>query len=335
VIRSASSGIMLGVIALTASGVSGRGSSAAGPVRAVAEYSWSRVTDSAAFDGAYNFPVFVVHNEMWAFHPRGNWNSRDGKTWSRSNLPPADLNSGYQKYVLFDDAVYALGTLRGNYLDLHLTSRIARTRDFRRWEILAEESNLPARVFYGAVVHQGKMWLLGGFDGRAYYNDVWNSPDGVHWTRITEHAEWSRRNVDMAVAFKGRLWIIGGGVIDGQPEINPNSKREVWSSVDGRHWVKSPDRKGSAWGGSPIVFDGQLWLIAANRNSTFAPALLATADGAMWREESAPWSPRGAPAVWAFGEKLFMAGGKYSVMENGVPRFIYRNDVWSMARSGR
>jgi hypothetical protein len=26
-----------------------------------------------------------------------------------------------------------------------------------------------------------------------------------------------------------------------------------------------------------------------------------------------------------------MAGGKYSVMENGSPRFIYRDDVWSMA----
>ena len=77
----------------------------------------------------------------------------------------------------------------------------------------------------------------------------------------------------------------------------------------------------------------QLWLIAANRNSTFAPALLVTSDATTWHEESAPWSPRGAPAVWIFDDKLFMAGGKYSMMENGTPRFIYRNDVWSMART--
>src|SRR5207248_3831000 len=136
------------------------------------KYTWQRETESAAFDGAYNFPVFVVHGEMWAFHPRGNWYSRDGKTWSRSTLPPSGLNSGYQKYLQFDDAVYALGTMTGNYLDLHLTSRIARTRDFRQWEILAQNSNLPPRVFYGAIVHDRKMWLLGGFDGRNYYNDV-------------------------------------------------------------------------------------------------------------------------------------------------------------------
>jgi hypothetical protein len=299
--------------------------------RRPAEYQWSRETDSAAFEGSYNFPVFVVRGEMWAFHPRGGWSSRDGRRWVPSDLPASGLNTGYQHYLQFHDAVYALGTMSGNYLNLHLTSRIARTRDFKRWEVLAAESNLPARVFYGAVVFQDKMWLLGGFDGHTYYNDVWNSSDGVHWTRIAEHAGWSPRDADMVPVFKNRIWVIGGGVIDGQPEPNPNSKREVWSSADGVHWDKSPDRSGAAWGGAPVVYDDHLWLIAANRNSTFAPSLLVTADGATWREESAPWSPRGAPAVWIFNQRLFMAGGKYSVMENGTQRFIYRNDVWSMS----
>jgi hypothetical protein len=74
-----------------------------------------------------NFPVFVVHDDMRAFHPCGHWSSRDGKSWSRSELLASGLNSGYQKYLLFDDAVYSLRTMRGNYLDLHLTSRIARS----------------------------------------------------------------------------------------------------------------------------------------------------------------------------------------------------------------
>jgi hypothetical protein len=169
-----------------------------------AEYAWSRETDSAAWDGSYIFSVFVVRNEMWALHPRGNWSSRDGGRWVGSELPASGLNSAYQQH-------------------------------------------------------------------------------------------------------------------------------EVWSSADGVHWDKSPDRSGAAWGGAPVVYDDQLWLIAANRNSTFAPALLVTADGATWREDSAPRSPRGAPAVFVFDNKLFMAGGKYSVAESGAQRFIYRNDVWSMS----
>lgn len=308
---------------------------AVAPTSAPAGYAWRSVVESAAFPGAYNFPVFTVGSAMWAFHPQGNWSSTDGRRWLRSSLPASGLNSGYQKYVVLGDAAYALGTMTGNYLDLHLTSRIARTRDFRTWEVLAARSNLPARVFYGAVTYRDRVWLLGGYDGQTYYNDVWSSPDAVHWTRLTANAGWSPRNVDLAVVFKNKLWIIGGGAIDGQREPNPNAKREAWSSTDGVHWEKAPDRAGPAWGGTPVVFDEQLWLVGANRNATFAPASLVTADGTTWREEEAPWPPRGAPAVWVFRDTLFMTGGKYSVVEHGTQRFIYRNDVWQLIKVGR
>ena len=186
-------------------------------------------------------------------------------------------------------------------------------------------------MFYAAAVFQGTIWLLGGYDGKAYYNDVWQSADGVHWNRVLEHAPWSARNTG-AVVFNDRIWVLGGGVIDGERDPNPNAMRELWSSADGIHWDKSPDRTGSVWGGTPVVFDARLWLIGANRNSTFAPALLVTDDGATWQELTAPWSPRGAPAVWVDQGKLFMTGGKYSDRVNGEQRFIYRNDVWTMAR---
>ena len=297
-----------------------------------AVFRWTKVVDAAPYDGAYNFPVFAMGSDIWAFHPRGHWRSSDGVHWVRTNLPMSGLNAGYQKYVQFNGAVYALGAMQGNYLNLQLSSRISRTRDLARWELLADSSNLPPRVFYGAVVLGGKIWLMGGFDGKAYFNDVWSSTDAVHWTRVAEHAPWSPRNVDMAVAFKNRLWVIGGGVIDGQREINANSRREVWSSADGVRWDRAPDRDGLSWGGAPVVYDNQLWLIASNRNSLFAPSLMVTADGVTWREQSAPWPARGAPAVWVWHDKLFMTGGKYSVTENGTPRFIYRNDVWTMSR---
>ena len=74
----------------------------------------------------------------------------------------------------------------GNYLDMHLSSRIERTRDFKTWELLATQSELPVRVFYGAVVFHDRIWLMGGYDGKDYHSDVWNSRDGVHWTRVTK-----------------------------------------------------------------------------------------------------------------------------------------------------
>jgi hypothetical protein len=198
--------------------------------------------------------------------------------------------------------------------------------------VVAAESNLPRRVFYGAVVFDNRIWLMGGYDGKSYYDDVWSSADAVHWTKAIDHAGWSPRDVDLAIVFKEQMWIVGGGVIDGQPDPHPGSMRETWSSRDGVHWTKHRDRTGPVWGGTPVVFDGRLWMIGANRNSTFAPALLASDDGETWQESVAPWEPRGAPAVCVANGKLYITGGKYSVTENGTQKFIYRNDVWALER---
>lgn len=297
------------------------------------QYSWVKVSDGAAFPGAYNFPVFNMRGQMWAFHHQGNWYSADGRTWTKSELPVSGLNSGYQKYVQFNDAIYALGTMAGNYTNMRLSSRIERTSDFKHWEVLAETSQLPARIFYGAIVFHDKIWLMGGFDGERYYNDVWNSADGVRWTRVAEKTAWSPRNSGAVVVFKDRIWMIGGGVIDGTPPNNANAGYEVWSSADGVNWTLESNHMARTWGGSPVVFDGKLWLVGANRDGNFSRAILVTDDGVAWREETAPWSPRGAVATWVFDGKLYMTGGKYSVTENGEIKFIYSNDVWYMTRS--
>lgn len=298
------------------------------------KYSWVKVTDTAAFPKGYNFPVFTVGNQMWAFQADGNWYSTDGRNWRKSELPPSRLNSGYQKYVQFNDAVYALGTMEGNYTNMRLGSRIARTNDFKRWDVLAETSELPARVFYGSVVFNNKIWLMGGYDGKKFYNDVWNSSDGVHWTRIAEETAWSPRTASTAVVFKNRIWIIGGGLIDGMPS-DGRAGKEVWSSADGINWTRATNKMARLWGASPIVYDGQLWLVGANRDGSFSRAVLVTDDGVTWREESALWTPRGAVATWVFDNKLYLTGGKYSVTENGEIKFIYSNDVWYMARNSK
>lgn len=85
-------------------------------------YSWIKVTDNAGFPRAYNFPVFTVRHQMWAFQHEGNWLSTDGRTWTKTELPVSGLNSGTQKYVQFNDAIYALGTMEGNISNMRLSS---------------------------------------------------------------------------------------------------------------------------------------------------------------------------------------------------------------------
>jgi hypothetical protein len=270
---------------------------------------------------------------MRAFLGQGVWESTDGANWNKTQLEPLRQDVYRTQYVHFGDAIYALGDNRGNYERMFFGSKVRRTRDFKTWEVVAERTSLPGRIFPGLIVFRGKIWLLGGYDGRQNYDDVWNSTDGAAWTRVVEHAGWTPRNSPSLVVFRDRLWLLGGGVIDGMPDSNPGSKREIWSTVDGIEWTKSKEESPVMSGGEPVVFDGKLWLVGANRDGTFGRSSLVTEDLTTWQQLSAPWSPRGGVASWVFDGKLYMTGGKYSETVNGEIRFIYSNDVWVMSKN--
>lgn len=302
---------------------------------ASSEYRWREVTAHAAFPVGYNYPVHVAQGRMWALHAEGSWSSIDGRTWRKELLPSARRNVYESQYAFAGDAVYAFGMNEGNYLEMRFRPVVRRSRDMRQWETLPGRSNLPNRIFYGLAYFDGKFWLAGGFDGRRYYNDVWNSVDGARWNRVVEHAAWSPRSSASLLEFRGRLWLLGGGVIDGEKEMDAQSRHQAWSSPDGIVWTKVGDGLPRHSGGTPVVFDDQLWLVGANRDGRFGRASLVTRDGMHWREEPAPWTPRGGVAAWVHDGKLWITGGKYSVTENGEIRFIYSNDVWAMEKRRR
>lgn len=294
-------------------------------------YRWNNVTAEAEFPKSYNYPVFIVGKKMVALN-NGAWISSDGRTWAKAPLPDSGTNNAYLAHVQLNGAVLALGSMTGNYERFRISTAIKRTRDLEKWETIAETSNLPRRIFYGTAVHDGKIWIIGGYDGKNYLNDVWSSADGVHWQQVTKTAPWSPRTTKTVAVFNGEIWLLGGGVIDGGKEINPESEQEVWASRDGKEWRRVQTAFKRKWRGTPVVFDGKLWLVGANRGGTFESAVWMTEDGSNWQEFSAPWSPRGAVAAWVFGDKLFMTGGKSSYVERGETKFVYSNDVWAMSR---
>ena len=114
---------------------------------------------------------------------------------------------------------------------------------------------------------------MGGFDGKKYHNDIWNSADGVKWTRVVENAGWSPRNVGVITVFNNKLWIFGGGVLDGETSNNVYSYKEAWNSGDGISWNRITTNFDRKWGGTPVVFDGGLWLVGMNRGNAFASAV--------------------------------------------------------------
>lgn len=296
------------------------------------DYGWTRLTENADFPKSYNFPVFVVNGTMFAMLGYGVWSSENGSMWQKTTLVPVRKNVYTGQYVQFRDAVYMLGDHEGNYERITFAPKIRRTRDMKNWETLSERSNLPGRIFPGTVVFRDRIWIVGGYDGQRHRNDVWSSGDGIEWRKESEQAEWSPRVSMGLVVFHGRLWMLGGGVIDGMTDGNPGSRNEIWWTDDGVSWTRSENRLPMMAGGTAIVFNDELWLVGANRDGNFSRASLVTSDMRQWREEQAPWSPRGGVATWEFNGSLYMTGGKYSYTDTGNVNFVYSNDVWMMSK---
>ena len=279
-------------------------------------YQWKKLINDAAFPKSYNFQLFSHNDTLWAFHSAGNWYSVDGKTWRKSALQNVLHNLAFLDYVYFKNAVLALGQFDGNIEKYRLTTSIHRTKDFKNWELLSTESNLPKRFFYHPFVFNNKIWIIGGSDGNEEYNDAWSSEDGVHWKKQADNLPFGRRANQQFVVFKNKIFMLDS---------------EVWTSVDGINWNRLTPQivREKIFGYATVVYDNRIWLLGCNRNGQFTSKVLTSEDGKTWAEQDAPWSARGGIAACTHKGKIYMTGGKYGGTPN-QPEFIYSNDVWSL-----
>ncbi|MGV3723203.1 MAG: hypothetical protein ACO1SX_20060, partial [Actinomycetota bacterium] len=234
---------------------------------------------TADWEGRHTAGYVLHRNRMWIVGGDVNqghyqsdvWSSVDGKNWTLANpgqaVPWGPRALHYT--VAFNDWIWVIG---GQTMPAFAASDetfyrdVWRSRDGARWErVTPQEPYWPARGMIGGVaVHQNRIWLLGGgtydtpkIPKRKFYNDVWSSADGVHWTQHTAAAPWAARQYHDVAAWDGRLW-----VLEGYAGANRN---DVWHSLDGVNWEELP---GTPWkprhAASVFVHDGSLWMVAGN-----------------------------------------------------------------------
>lgn len=281
---------------------------------------WKKVLDSGPWPKSYNFQMFSIKDTLWVFHNAGNWYSTNGINWQKSLLPNSIFNLAFLDYVQFNNAVYGLGHFEGNIEQFNLTSAISKTTNFKEWEIISRQSNLPKRFFYHPFVFNNKIWLIGGQDKQTKYADIWNSDDGINWIKQRDNASFGKRSNSQIVQLNGKLFLLDN---------------DVWSSANGLDWNLETTEivKGeNVFGYSAIVFDNKIWLIGCNRNGNFSSEVLMSNNGKTWIAQHAPFSARGGVAAAVFNSNIYVTGGKYGGTPNN-PEFIYSNDLWSLTNT--
>lgn len=176
------------------------------------------------------------------------------------------------------------------------------------------DSSVRSRLIYGSTTHRGKLYILGGqrtLDLHSGMSDVWTSPNGFGWRKLTGTAHFLAKNITGAVtSFNGRIWVIGGGYY-GHPDNEVRWTNHVYSSEDGISWVKEPD---APWSGRQFadvcVWDNKLWMVGGHNGRNLSEIWYMKKDGSWHQYEPSPlFVPRHASAVATYNDKLVIVCG--------------------------
>lgn len=143
--------------------------------------------------------------------------------------------------------------------------------------------------------------------------------------RTFEH--FSRRDRHGVVRFKDKLWVIGGGGIKRDNYFN-----DVWSSIDGKNWLKVNDNAAFSPRESHevVIFNDQIWLIGGfgedGGDFSYLNDLWASEDGITWVEKNGnvpyPLNPLSGLGIKnqfvTFQNKLWRIGRKSSSPNSAI-----------------
>ncbi len=277
---------------------------------AVPDYRWELVTERAEFAPRDGAGGLVFQDRMWLL---GGWNPGDKQHFPR----------------ICNNEVWSSGDGREWRLEKPNTFLDATFDAQRDWE---------GRHTAGYVVHDGRMWIVGGdVNQGTYQHDVWNSRDGRTWKWVNPDrpVPWGPRALHYTVAFDNSIWVLGGQTMPGFVESEEVFYRDVWRTSDGVEWEQIlPDEP--AWSprgmiGGHAVFQDRIWILGGGTYDTpttptrqFFNDVWSSADGKTWtcHTEAAPWAARQYHEVAVFDDRLWVLEGYAGAN---------RNDVWHSA----
>ena len=310
---------------------------------------------NAPWSGRSGFGAIVYHDKMFILGGENStnrlndiWMSKDGIIWEQVDTDPAtdgiqnapwSGRSGFGT-VVYHGKMFVLGGHNGtNYLN-----DIWMSKDSIIWKRIDTDlltsgiQNAPwqARSDFGTVVYHNKMFVLGGYNGTNYLNNIWSSKDGVIWKRIDtnsatngiQNAPWRARSGFGVVVHHDKMFVLGGL---SKYSIHRIHLRDIWSSIDGTNWLEITSANTSWFTRSrhAVLSNKEDLLIfgGISFSNTLSNDIWMSKDGVIWKQiqvSSDRWSRRSNHRVLYHKGKLFMIGG-YDGTDHS-------NEVWVTTR---
>ena len=186
------------------------------------------------------------------------------------------------------------------------------SEDGKVWKQEVEHAEFSARANHKVVEYDNALYMIGGEEGvgtagaLVFRSDVWKSPDGILWDRLTSSGPFDGGITGEAIVFMDKIFIIGGG------DFTKNAS--IWSTNNGVDWVeelKVPPF-GYREGHELFIRDNKLFLLGGSADSdSLSTEVWSTVDGINWvlETDNTGFTPRVSMHIIEFNDQLFMVGG--------------------------
>ncbi len=320
--------------------------------------SWQQLTADAGWGNNHSLVAGYFNNKFYAYGATlglsnsikfGAYSSTDGATWAKipavddkgDSVPKGEFSALVPN---FNNKAYFLGGHRpgvGFAFDF-VTSNTYSSSDGIAWTVSAPVNatdRFSVRERIGAVVFNNNIFVVGGsgypFGGNTSsqgtaYNDVWSSPDGATWTKVTAAAAFPARVNPAVFVYDSKIWVVGGK--NGATYLN-----DVWNSTDGANWTQATTTTAftGRFGHSVAVYNNELFLAGGEDATGVKGDLWVSEDkGVNWttiKSGDVRALPANFPARTYFSffvqnNALYIIGGLGA--KNSNNQYTYQNDVW-------
>ncbi|WP_273568770.1 Kelch repeat-containing protein [Maribacter halichondriae] len=286
------------------------------------------VTANAAFPKRTGFASAAYDEKMWVIGGLVNnelkndvWFSENGINWLEITTPLPFSPRREHSLVVFEGKLWLIGGRATIEDGAHLNDVWSTTNGIS-WTQETASAAFPTRSGHSTVVHDEKIWLLGG-SGPTSIDDVWYSEDGINWIEALNKTPFGIRLHHTSMVFDDKLWVIGGAALSIEQVV---FHKDIWYSADGANWTLATDDPSFPARNfeTGFVFDDKMWLAGGLSNGEgFLNDVWFSSNGTDWFEaiSKAPFSERVDHVSIIFKKVPWIIGGV-------GPDDMATNDIW-------